>query len=1057
MQMKRFITFLFVIIFVSLLGVMSAEAQAYLSGQIIDATNNEPLIGATVLVKGTSNGSITDIDGKFNITAAQDSGVLMFSYLGFVTQEIAFSGSGNFNIKLKPDTESLDEVVVIGYGTQKKSHLTGSVAKLSSEGLDQIPVARADQALQGRMAGISIKNISGDVGDVPEIRVRGMGSISADNAPLIVVDGYPIPDDLSAIDMSDVQSIEVLKDAASTAIYGSRGSNGVILITTKKGSERKPIYTFNSYTGIKSALKTHDVITAMEWIENERRYDQYNENYIAAQEGREPEIIDYTSREKTMRYIGNSTDWQDEALRNANMQSYRLGVSGGSKSIKYYMSGSYLNDEGLFKDNDYDKFSLKSRIDATLNNRVKVGINVNPSYSKQRRSTLGLHDFARTYSWLPIYHTEKTAEMTGKPVGSYAQPRDFSGIAMREEDGSIIYNDNGEPVLDNLWTSSTNNPVARRDNTFSYNTKYRFYGNGYLDINVMDGLTFKSTFGGYVRSSIDEYFRNSEGYRTGIPEAYYRNQITTDLLTENYFNYDKTILEDHSINVLAGFSAQKHRNYDARLEGSNQPTDYIATLNAASEFSQSNEDTYTYIDETALLSYVGRISYAYLNKYLLSVSTRWDGSSLFGPENRWAWFPSASLGWRVSEEGFMDQFTFIDQFKLRASYGLSGNNDIENYAHTNTLNIANYIFGSGQGTITPGLGQVDATLANPIITWERTYESNLGLDLSIFKNRFTMGFDYYYAITDQLLLEKRIPYHSGFTNEWANIGKVRNKGYELELKGYPIKSTNDFSWQITGNLSTNDNMLINFGGAAQEISEAYQGHKYLAKVGEESIQFYGYKTDGIWKSQEEIANNPSNADAVPGGLKIVDTNGDGVVNDEDRVVLGSPFPDFTWGISNTFKYKNFDLTFLFQGVVGNEIFNANGYYYELLRLDKAYNAADQYVNPMYPGDGETPSVSSKANFVFTDYLIEDGTYTALRNLMLGYNVPNKYLTRLKLDGIRVYASGQNLLYFMSKDYRGINPESVIGGDDYDSPLKTGAQRGAQPISRTIVFGVDIKF
>lgn len=1057
--MNRFTTFWFALS-AFLLTSMSSIGQINLRGNVIDASINEPLIGATVIIKGTTIGSITDFNGDFTFSSAQDTGTLVVSFIGYYSTEIKFSGQQALSISLSPDTEELDEVVVIGYGTQKKSHLTGAVAKLSSEGLDQIPVSRADQALQGRMAGMSIKNVSGDVGASPEIRVRGMGSISADNSPLIVVDGYPIPDDLSAIDMADVKSIEVLKDAASSAIYGSRGANGVILITTKGGNEHKPTYSFNAYTGFRSAIKTHDIIGMREYYANELKMDQYNAEKEAIDNGEEPSIPTYSDRETTVNYLldqNGETDYQDEALRTGKMQSYRLSVSGGSKTSKYYLSGSYLTEEGIFHDNDYDKMGLKAKIDASLSDRVKVGVNMSPSYSKQRRSTVGLHDFARTYGWLPIRHSEVTSEMTGEPVGSYAHPRHFATTPIRDDEGNLSYNDKGELETINIWTSSQNNIVSRRDNTFSYNTKYRFIGNGYLSIDLADGFVFKTTVGGYVSSSIDEYFRNSDGYRTGIPEGYYRNRITTDLLSESYFTYDKQIGDAHSFNTLAGFSAQKNSLFDARMEGSNQPTDYIETLNAAGEFSQSTDDTYTEKYESALASFFGRVSYAYFNKYLVSLSMRRDGSSLFGPQNRWANFPSVSVGWSVSEENFMQDVKIIDLLKVRASYGLSGNNDIDHYAHTNTLSSSNYIYGTGQGESTSGLAYNNSTFANPIITWEQTYESNFGFDLSMYKDRLTLAVDYYYAITNKLLLEKSIPAHSGFTNEWANIGKVRNKGFEFEIKGYPVKSSNDFSWNVAANFSMNDNMLINFGGAAQEITNAYRDHKYIAYVGEQSIQYFGFKTDGVWMSQEEIDNSVANPGATPGSLKYVDTNNDGVINDADRQVLGSPFPDFSWGIGNTFKYKDFDLSFLFQGVYGNEIFNANGYYVELLRLDKAYNAESQYVNSLYPGDGKTPSVSSKGNFLYTDYFVEDGTYASLRNLTLGYTLPKKSADRLKLNGLRVYASGQNLLYFMSKDYRGINPESVDDGSDYDSPLATGAQRGAAPIARTIVFGLDIKF
>ncbi|GGZ41103.1 SusC/RagA family TonB-linked outer membrane protein [Echinicola pacifica] len=1005
-----------------------------ISGQVTDNTG-ESIPGANVIVKGTSNVTVTDLEGNFKINAAPTD-ILIFSFIGYATQEIPVGNKNQFNVVLEEDLKQLDEFVVVGYGTQKKSHVTGAVSKLQDERLGEIPVTQADQALQGKIAGVQIQNTTSEAGVSPSIRVRGNASIGASNEPLVVVDGYPTPDGLSFINPNDIESIEVLKDAASAAIYGSRGANGVIIVTTKSGVVDKPKFNFKMYAGVKNPYKVHDMLTSTEYTEM-----LWAEEALGG--------VGPTSHEEAAWSVGDNTDWQQEGLRQGVISSYQLSASGGKKDVTYMISGGYNDEKGMLINNDYQRFNARLKLDARLNKILKIGVNVNPSYTKNILPASNFTDYFRTPSFMPVRHTAETSALTGIPEGDWAHGRHFNNLTY------VYTTPAGEDmsVVARPWNTSNNNPRFISDNDSRTKNQYRLMGSTYFQLDFNKNLFFKATQGAYVTNTVGEEYRNEGTNRAGDPNrGAYESRLRIDLLSENILNYAKTFGE-HDFSALAGFTAQRVTNTYASIVGTNFPTDYVPTLNGATVLDLG--DTYTLKDENLLLSYLARVTYSFKNRYLFSASTRTDGSSVFGPENRWGWFPSVSAGWVLSEEDFLKSSQVIDMLKLRGSYGVTGNNDIENYASVNRLYSNNYSFGSGTGVLVPGLAQSGETLANKAIAWERTFSYNIGMDLGFLSNRFFLSAEFYNSVTDQLLLKQPTLAFTGYNEFWNNIGKVENNGFELELSLNNINTSN-FQWQTSFNFARVKNKLVEFSGEDRLLSYGERQEVYLAQVGQPYIQFFGYKTIGVWNSQEEIDANASNSLDRPGGLRLSDENGDGVIDDDDRVVLGNPFPDFTWGITNSFNFFNFDLSILVQGVQGLDVFNGDGHYNESKRMNRAY-VENRWISAEHPGDGKTPYSTNGIGWQFTDYMIEDGSYVSVRDIILGYTLPKSLVERIKLQNIRVYGSAQNALYFTSKGYRGINPEARSTSGSYESPLVSGYQRGAFPVPRAFVFGLDISF
>lgn len=1037
------------ILFLLLFSAMT-YAEIAVSGRVVD-DSGEPMIGVNILLQGTSTGTLTNIDGEFYIEVPLASSKLEFSYLGYQTREITV-GNGNLGtIKMEEMSQNIDEIVVVGYGVQKKSHLTGAVSKYSDDNLGNQAVSRLDQALQGKIAGVSISNVSSEAGSAPQVRVRGMGSLSASNEPLVVVDGYPVSDGLSFIDMNDVESIEVLKDAASAAIYGSRGANGVILITTKSGDIQKPKYSIKAYTGFKQAYKLHDLMDSHDYVRM-----LYREQ---AQGGTGP-----TNSEKAWLCINNYTDWQREALRKvANITNVQFSVSGGKKEAKYYVSASYTGDDGIMVHSRYDKFNVRAKVDAVLSKYVELGINMSPSYTKREAPATNFIDFYRTYSWLPVRHTKATSDLTGQPVGSWAHGRHFNNLEYTDADGNTF--------IASPWGTNNNNPKCVMENEYRLTKDYRLTTSAYININIIKGLTFRSQNGFYIQYRENNTYHNANAKSDGDANyGIYANRFRFDVQSENTLNYNAK-WGKHEFGAMAGFTVNHVRTRTAGIKGTAFPTDYIHTLNAATDIVIEENDgtrqTYTLEERELLLSVLSRITYSWADRYLASVSFRGDGSSKFGPDNQWGFFPSVSIGWRMSEEPWLKDQAWLNQLKIRGSWGLTGNNDIPNYAAFDKLGVTNYTFGTSN-TLAQGLANTSSVLSNRAISWEQTSEFDVGFDFSMFKTRFNLTFDYYYSITKSLLFQQPALAITGHTNYWNNIGRVRNQGVEIELHTYNIK-TKKFEWQTELNLSFNDNRLLELGDDSERLlSYGERGEVYVAQVGGPSIQYYGYRTDGVWKSQEEIdaflAGRPATEvflvgkTVVPGTLKVVDRDKNGIIDAYDRDVLGTPFPVLTWGVTNTFTFYGVDISFMFQGVAGATVLNGDGYYQETKKINTAYTT-NRYVSPQNPGDGKTPTFANGngMEWELTDYLLQNASYGALKDLTIGYRFSKKMLRPVHLNTIRLYFSGQNLFYIWSKDYKGINPEARYTSNQYSSPLVDGYQRGGFPIQRTFTFGVEIGF
>ena len=1038
---------------VSIGCVSAALADVKVTGNVYD--EDGPLVGVTVRVENNSNlYAVTDMDGNYSITVPSKKSVLLFSYVGMLTSKEPVGNRKEINVMMITDHKVLEDVVVIGYGTQVKSHLTGSIAKVSGDDIASMSQSDVTNMLQGALPGVNINNTTSEVGVSPTIRVRGTGSISADNDPLVIVDGFPMSGGLSQLNANDIKSIEILKDAASAAIYGSRAANGVIMVTTKAGTPDKAKYSVKFNQGIKYAYKKHDMMTSTEL------YDLMT--YESTMGG---QTVPANIRSAAyLESVNGSTDWQSEGLRDvANLTSVALAVSGGKKDLKYYVSASYIDDQGIMKDNSLQKFNFRTRIDAKLSNTVTIGTNVSGTYKQSRRPKNNFIDFYRTPSFLPVYHNEYTTGLTG--YTGFARGSHFNNIVtpskpVVDEFGNVTYEDE----TTSPFTSANNNPYSVLCNTKRWSEDFQGLGSIFLEWEIIKNLKFRTSDGFNVRFTPSYYYGKKNATRDGEEsQATYFSTLYVDLLSENTLTYRLNLKQlDQQFDFLLGYTIEKTRNQRVALTGTGFASDDIQTLNAATVFQLASENngngagtgTFRYPD-IILESYLGRVNYSILDRYLLSASIRLDRSSLFSKGRRNAWFPSVSVGWRISEEKFLQTASALNNLKLRASYGMTGNNGIPYFAALEVLNSANYVTGPNGGNLVNGAANISPNLANPDITWEKTHEYNVGVDVGLLNNRIMAYLDGYYSITESLLFAQPMQSFTGFSFYWNNIGKVRNMGIEFQLETFNI-SLPDFEWHTNFNISHSKNKLLELGGEQQMITTGERNECYLARVGDPMIQFFGYRTNGVWNSQEEIEANPHFATDVPGGLRIVDVDGDGVLTANDRVALGDPYPDFTWGINNWFRWKDFDFSFLFQGVQGIKVYNGDVFYNETVRYNKAYTK-NHWVSPEMPGDGKTPYWKNGYDLLLTDYPLEDGSYVCLRNVTLGYTLPKKATRKLGLNQLRFYVQGDNLAYIWPKGYRGVNPESRMTSGDYASAMIAGYQRGGFPLTSTISVGFDLNF
>ncbi|WP_188460085.1 SusC/RagA family TonB-linked outer membrane protein [Marivirga lumbricoides] len=1030
---------------------LTALAQTTVTGVVSDESG--PIPGATIVLKGTTNGAVSDLEGNFSIGNVPKDGILVFSFVGYKTQEIAVNNQTKINVQLEEDISSLNEVVVIGYGSMKRTDVTGAVASISNKSIEESVPTTVDQVLQGRAAGVQIQQNSGAPGASSSIRIRGISSITGSNEPIFVIDGVIVDGNtglsgqnaFASINPADIESIDILKDASATAIYGSRAANGVILITTKRGRAGKTSISLNSYAGFQELPKQLELLNLQEYA--------IHKNTRAAIGGivqQDPEFI-------RADLLGEGTDWQDAMFQRAIMQSHNLTVSGGNENSTYLMNIGYLNQEGIALGSGFDRVNLRGVFDTRATDFLKVGITF--AFNNTNQTT--------TFSDQGLIQTAL---------------RQTPNVAIYNVDGSFAGPDNDE--------FAPSNPVglASINENYSENTGIR--ANTYAELTFFEGLKLRSEysidyglFNGY--SFLPAYFFSELAFR----------ETTLGTRTKNYSNYynfrnvltfDKT-LGSHSINAILGQEFQDS-NFET-LFGSR--SGYLS--NGATDLNAGDAQTAIANNLTrrnAISSYFTRAQYSYDDKYLLTATLRYDGSSKFSKENRWGWFPSAALAWRISNESFLKENRYINNLKLRIGYGAVGNEGIEPYQFTSIYSASPTPFG-------PGL--LASNTGNPDLKWETTYSSNIGVDLNMFNNRLEFIADAYYKRTDDLLLLAPFPDYSGTvgvgaaTAPFVNIGSLENKGIELTLNTYNIDN-DDFSWKSNLVFTLNRNEVLSLATETGILDETLQEGSDITIVtrteaGRPIAQFYGYKVIGRFENATDFYYRNAEGAVVPRALPegssigvndvwigdyiFDDVNNDGVIDEQDRTFIGNPLPDFTFGIGNTFTYKSFDLNIQLSGSFGNELINYQRRFLEnpransnLLKTALGY-AELGLINPDGPndyrnvqiigGDPYMPRIaasnqSSASNFRFSNRFLEDGSFLRVQNISFGYNLPRNLIERYGMLGVKVYANIQNAYIFTK--YSGYDPE--VGAINQNA-LLTGLDNGRYPTPRIVTLGLNVNF
>jgi TonB-linked SusC/RagA family outer membrane protein len=1000
--------------------LLFAQQPQIVRGTITDDFN-ETIPGATIRVKESGLGTVSDTDGKFSI-AASPTDTLVFSFIGYVTQELLVGNRSTIDVVMITDVMDLDEVVVIGYGTEKKSHLTGAISKVTNENLDKLPVARVDDALVGQVSGVNISSTEGEAGSAPTIRIRGTGSVSGSSSPLIVVDGLVVDEDyLSALDMNSIESFEVLKDAASAAIYGSRGANGVIIITTKQGAAGDTKFSYNGYYGLKEA----------------RQSDAY---YFSIAETAAAELEangELSDRTLYKQLIGVDRDWQDVIFDGGAIQSHSITARGGNLRTRFSTALSYLHDEGVLLTDDFKRYTFNLNIETDVSDNFKFGARFSPSYSDRRRFDGSTHDILRQTPWLPVYHDENTIQFVDRNVYPDVQVGDYA--LQRHFDNYDLYGDGS--VLVDISNTSNTNPAAKVLERDRNDYKFKAYGQIYGEYKLLDGLKFRAVLAADYQNTRRDRWQGVEASRNGAAATQYDlssfNRI--HLVSENYFSYNKSI-DDHEISAVAGFSAETWDTDAESATGTGYDSDLLRTLSAATTIASATSTSY----KETFQSYFARVNYAYEDKYLVSASFRRDGSSIFGPNNKYGNFPAISAGWRISEEDFLSNNTVVDELKIRTSYGFTGNKTLQ----TGNVLVDNYPYLS---LMSPGTAVTDASLiasyqainiANPDLKWERSEEFNPGLDFSLFNGILSGSLDYYVRTSDQLLLNNPVSTTTGFSNALVNLGEVENSGVEVEFRTRNI-SNETFEWNTTLLVSKNKNELKNFGEANGQIQnvDSKRAAEWINLEGHPISSFYGWVVDR--DIPLEYLNNPYHpVGGEAQDVYVKDLNGDGLIDDDDKTIIGNPYPDLIWSMINAVSYENWDLSIMIQGSHGAEVRNMGDQY-----LFNHFNSSQDF-NP-----STTPDQEFIREKIFTNDIVQDASYIAVRNITLGYNFPSSLAGKLKLNSLRVYASGQNLFYWTADGYTGFNPESIYS----TSPTTWGYQRAGSPIFGTVSLGINLEF
>ena len=1048
------------------------ELQKFTVKGTVNDSNGQPLPGANVLEKGSTNGAQTDFDGNFSLTVSDENATLVVSYIGFLTQEVALSGKTSLVITLQEDAAKLDEIVLVGYGSVRKGDVSTSVGVVNADELADQLTTGFDQAMTGKVAGVQVLQTSGSPGGNISIRVRGTASISAGNDPLYVIDGVPLSNDtkfaggktsqyetptnpLNSINTNDIESIQILKDAAATAIYGSRGSNGVVLITTKKGKSGKLKVSYNMNVGFQSVTKKIDLLDAYQYSQltyearNNTYQDYLNKNSLSGSSSDSNTIRTANGApaaslipHQILPYLNGqagltNTDWQDEIFRTGLLKSHTLSFSGGSDKVRYFVSGNYLDQEGVVISSGFKKYSTRLNLDVK-SGKFHAGLNLTPTYSvtdkvnsEGRYADEGVIALALGYAPIfPVYN----------PDGTY----NFDGNGNKKSWGQ--YSQSGQL-----------NPVAVANLTQDELSQFNFLGNAFFEYELSEGLTYKLSLGADINNFRRDYYRPSSLERRfqggpSIPRGYSSTDQFVNWVAENTLSYINQIGEDHDINAVVGYTVQKNRFNSNYLESSNFPNDLVTTLNAGTVTGGGSRT-----EEYSLLSYLARVQYGFKNKYILSASMRADGSSRFGPNTKWGYFPSVSGAWKVMNESFLEDSNVINDLKLRASYGVTGNFDIGNYSSQGLLGQSNYNSISGLAPI---------TASNEELTWERSFSTNFGLNLGLFDNKVTLEVDHYISNTEDLLLQLPVSTISGFSSSLQNIGRVQNKGWEF-LLGFK-NHDHDLKWNVNFNIATNKNEVKELGPNNEPIIVRGGAYNFfITRVGDPIGSYYTLKTDGIFETQEELDSSPHFSGAQVGDLKFVDVSGDGAItqggdaSQDDRTITGNYNPDYTFGIGGSLSYKNLDFGFNIQGSQGNEVMNILSRYINNVEgnFNNRTDVLDRWVSPTNTGNGtiyRANRVATGRNGWTSDWHVEDGSYIRLQNVSLGYTFPDDVLEKFKLDRLRISLTGQNL--FTITKYSGYNPEVNgrfnTGGLNNTSP---GEDYGTYPLAKTISLGLNVSF
>ncbi|QJD98483.1 TonB-dependent receptor [Mucilaginibacter robiniae] len=1022
-------------------------ADSRVKGKVTSDTG-EPLPGVSVRVEGTNSGTVTDVNGDYQLNV-QTGARLTFSFIGYISQTVDVSGTAeaqtiNITLKMNVGGKQLNDIVVVGYGTQSKRAVTGSIASVKYDNFKDRTNTNVLQSLAGELPGVSITQSQGAPGQSPSIRIRGVSSITAGTNPLYVVDGVALENfNLNNINPQDIESVDVLKDASSTAIYGSRGANGVVIVTTKIGKPGQTNVNATIEYGTQDVRRRIKMMDAQQFVQY--YIDAHNNAWAASGSGRsasDPNSVRSSAFKIPEDFLnnpgqfGSGTDWQSVMFRVAPLQNAQLSVSGGTEKTQFLFSGGFLNQNAVLDANYYKRLSLRSNIRHKISDHFTIGSNI---------AFTGIFD--------------RTDGIAGKSdvvsLGVQSDPI----FPVYTETGSLGFRDPNSvwyrflPYSDLIeW-----HPYSLTRQISEHNKSFNTLATGFLEYKIIDGLKARTSISGNLyNNSFDSYANANQGYGYSavLPAtANIRSNYSLNWLSENTLTYDKQ-WGAHTINALLGFTTQHQRDESSTTSASNFPNDLVHTLNAGTVTSATS-----FASEWALVSYLARINYNYKNKYFLTGTIRRDGSSRFGEDSKYGYFPSASAGWLISEEDFMKNLPVISNLKLRTSYGVAGNNQIPNYGPVSLLNKTNYVAGN---TLASGLNV--ANISNPNLQWEKTNQFNIGLDIGLLKNRLNVTAEFYNSITKNLLLNVPIPDITGFSTQLSNVGKVRNRGFEFNLSSKNM--VGQFKWTTDFNLSFNRNKVLQLGPGNAPLLFTDYAVQVKTEVGQPISNFYGYVFDGVYNNQAQINATPHIAGTVPGEPIVRDVNGDGKIDANDQTRLGNAQANFASGITNTFTYKGFDLGFLVQGSFGGQITNQLTRYLGIWNGGRnAYaDVANYWRSESNPGDGIhfKPSINPTAiEQSFSSYWVESATWVRLKNIRFGYTVPQRWVKHTPAKNIRVYVNAENV-HLWSK-YRNFDPENTTYPPT--TPASTGNPSGAffgvdygsYPLPRIITFGAKVDF